>query len=239
MDIVACTTAFGPSGQQKKAASLDEPKAANDGSTGASHGTTDGTPNGISSGVKETVEGVVNGVESVENGGSSEEARETREASQGSGDASASGNGSTGIEAPKENGHVVPKGLGFGLGSSARKKAENGVSDAGLAANPEGNAADETTNGSGPEGKVVKETGNGAVKEEGKAKLKGKGDAMKAMAAAEAAVRRGDREGMYPIPTLGTFYEFLSMAHLQSPLQSKCTSKFTKGYVGIAARLHS
>jgi hypothetical protein len=141
--------------------------------------------------------------------GASEELENSTEASTTEKDAPRDG--------PKENGHSdTPKGLGFGLG---RKKAEavsrsdvqTGVSEEAPVSNGEDNQ------------EVNQVVTNGLVKGAGKGKLKGKGDAMKAMAAAEAAVKRGDREGMYPPSRLGTFYEFLSMAHLQSPLQCEQT----------------
>jgi hypothetical protein len=141
--------------------------------------------------------------------GASEELEKSTEASTAEKDAPRDG--------PKENGHSdTPKGLRSGLG---RKKPEAvSKSDVQTGVSEEAPLSNVAVNQ-----EVNQVVTNGLVKGAGKGKLKGKGDAMKAMAAAEAAVKRGDREGMYPPSRLGTFYEFLSMAHLQSPLQCERT----------------
>lgn len=49
--------------------------------------------------------------------------------------------------------------------------------------------------------------------------LKGKPEAMAAMAAAKEATEKGDMAGMCPPSKLGQFYEFFSFSHVTPPIQ--------------------
>ena len=52
--------------------------------------------------------------------------------------------------------------------------------------------------------------------------LKGKPEAMAAMAAAKEATEKGDMAGMCPPSKLGQFYEFFSFSHISPPIQCEC-----------------
>lgn len=55
--------------------------------------------------------------------------------------------------------------------------------------------------------------------------LKGKPEAMAAMAAAKEATEKGDMAGMCPPSKLGQFYEFFSFSHITPPIQCECTPR--------------
>lgn len=56
--------------------------------------------------------------------------------------------------------------------------------------------------------------------------LKGKPEAMAAMAAAKEATEKGDMAGMCPPSKLGQFYEFFSFSHTTPPIQCEWVHNF-------------
>jgi protein TIF31 len=62
--------------------------------------------------------------------------------------------------------------------------------------------------------------------------LKGKPEAMAAMAAAKEATEKGDMAGMCPPSKLGQFYEFFSFSHLTPPVQCECAQHYRRGTAG-------
>ena len=85
--------------------------------------------------------------------------------------------------------------------------AREGASEAGKASN--GDVAEVDTNAAS--GIVDRERPTGI--------LKGKPEAMAAMAAAKEATEKGDMAGMCPPSKLGQFYEFFSFSHNTPPIQ--------------------
>jgi len=104
---------------------------------------------------------------------------------------------------------------GSGNADADEPVAREGVSEVGKVSNGDLSESD----GNSASGLVDREKPTGI--------LKGKPEAMAAMAAAKEATEKGDMAGMCPPSKLGQFYEFFSFSHITPPIQCERVHKFS------------